>query len=133
MPALDSPQATRKGADALTLARIWGALIALCHLAGLAGALVPVFLPATRTSAWHIGTISIGLAHHIAALIAAVLLLIGLRTARFALLLVIALSIAHCVSLFSASAVSAIAGFGFGVFLYVPPLVLIHWRPQQFR
>lgn len=133
MPALDSPQAARKGADALILARIWGGLIALCHLGGLAGALVPVFLPATRTSAWHIGTTLVSLGHHIAALVAAVMLLVGLRSARFVLLLVIALSIAHCVSVFSASAVGAVVGFGFGLFLYVPPLVLIQWRPHQFR
>jgi hypothetical protein len=133
MPTVDSPQATRKAVDALILTRIWGGFIALCHLGGLAGALVPLVLPATRTSAWHIGTTSVGVGHHIAALVAAVMLLVGLRSARFALLLTIALSIAHCVSLFSDSAVAAVVGFGFGLFLYVPPLVLIQWRPHQFR
>ena len=133
MPTLDSPQATRKAGDALILVRIWGGFIALCHLGGLAGALVPLFLPATRTSAWHIATTSASLAHHIAALVAAVMLLVGLRSARFALLLAIALSVAHCVSLFSVSVVGAVVAFGFGLFLYVPPLVLIQWRPQQFR
>jgi hypothetical protein len=133
MPATDSSQATRKAGDALILTRIWGGLIALCHLGGLAGALVPLVLPATRTSAWHIGTSFVSLGHHIAALVAAVMLLVGLRSARFALLLVIALSIAHCVSLFSVTPVGAVMGFGFGLFLYVPPFVLIQWRPRQFR
>jgi hypothetical protein len=73
------------------------------------------------------------LADHIVALVTAVMLLIGLRSARFALLLTVAVSIAHCISILPLSAVAGLAGFGFGVFLYVPPLVLIYCRPEEFR
>jgi hypothetical protein len=130
MPSLDSPQATRKAGDALILARIWGGFIALCHLGGLAGAVAPLFLPSASTPSSYV---FVSLAHHIVALGAGVMLLIGLRSSRLALLLVIVLSIAHGVAVTSVSAVGAAVAFAFGLFLYVPPLVLIQWRPQQFR
>ena len=130
MPTLDSPQTTSKAGDALMLARIWGGFIAVCHIGGLAGALAPMFLSATSTSASYV---FVSLAHHIVALVAAVMLLIGLRSAQLLLLLVIVLSIAHSVTVFPVSGLLAVATFAFGLFLYVPPFVLIHWRPQQFR
>jgi hypothetical protein len=130
MPALDSPQAARKAGDALILTRIWGGFIALCHLGGLAGALAPLFLRTAPTSGSYV---FVSLAHHILALVAAVMLLIGLRRSRFVLLLVIVVSIAHGVSVFTVSPLGAMMAFGFGLFLYVPPFVLIQWRPYQFR
>jgi hypothetical protein len=133
MAAVDPSQAARKAGDALLIARIWGGLIALCHLAGLAGAIVPLFLHTTYPSGSHVATTLVSLAHHIVALVAAVMVLVGLRRARFALLLTITLSVAHCVSIAPLSAFAAVVGFGFGLFLYVPPLALIYWRPEEFR
>jgi hypothetical protein len=128
MPALDPPPSTHKAGDALILTRIWGGFMALCHLGGLVGALAPLFLRTTLS--WYV---FVSLAHHVVALVAAVMLLIGLRSARLVLSLVIVLSIAHGMAMFSVSALGAMVTFGFGLFLYVPPLVLIQWRPQYFR
>jgi hypothetical protein len=133
MAAVDSPQAARRAGDALIITRIWGGFIAVCHLGGLAGAVAPLFVHTTSTSASPVLMASVSVAYHVVALVAAVMLLIGLRSARFALLLTIGLSAAHCVSLISTSAIIAAVGFGFGLFLYVPPLVLIYWRPEEFR
>ena len=133
MPSEVAPPAPAKSKDALLIARIWAAFIALCHLGGLAGAVAPLFFHSTCSSGSPLAAIAVSLAHHIVALITAVLLLIGLRSARFALVLTIALSAAHSVSLMSASSIMAAVGFGFGLFLYVPPLVLIYWRPKEFR
>ena len=133
MPAVDSPQPIRKAGDALIITRIWGGFIAVCHLGGLAGAVAPLFLHIASTSGSPALMASVSLPHHVVALVSAVMLLIGLRSARFALLLTIALSVAHCFSLVSVSVFVALVGFGFGLFLYVPPLVLIYWRPLEFR
>src|SRR6266513_1258285 len=108
MPTNDSPEAMGKAGTALIIVRGWGAFIALCHLGGLAGAFVPVFLPATRTSGWSLGTTSVSVAHHIAAVVAGVTLLVGLRSARFALLLAVALSVSYCLTLFSESDIDAV-------------------------
>ena len=133
MPSEVVRPAPTKSKEALLIARIWAAFIALCHLGGLAGAVAPLFFHTTYSSGSDVGAIAVSLAHHIVALITAALLLIGLRSVRFALLLTIALSAAHSDSLMSASSIMAAVGFGFGLFLYVPPLVLIYWRPKEFR
>jgi hypothetical protein len=133
MPAGNSPQVAAKDADALIFARIWGGLIAVCDLGGLAGAVVPLFFHSTNTPGSRLAVMFLSLAHHIIALITAIMLLIGLRSARFGLLLTIALTIARCVFILSLSVVVALVLFGFGLLLYVPPLVLIYWRPKQFR
>jgi hypothetical protein len=127
-----APPAPAKSKDALLIARIWAAFIAVCHLGGLAGAVAPLFFHTTYSSGSDLAAIFASLAHHIVALITATLLLIGLRSARFALVFTIALSAAHSVSLMSASPILAVVAFGFGLFLYVPPLVLIYWRPEDF-
>lgn len=133
MAAVDSPQPTRSAGDALVITRIWGGLIAICHLGGLAGAVAPLFVHITSTSGSPVLTASVSVAHHVVALVTAIMLLIGLRSARFALLLTIGLSVAHCLSIASVSPFVALVGFGFGLFLYVPPLALIYWRPEEFR
>ena len=133
MPAADFPQPASKAGEALIFARIFGGLIALCHLGGLAGAVVPLFLPTAFRSSSHLAITFVSLAHHIVALFTAAMLLIGLRTARVGLLLVIALSIAHCLFILPHSAVVGVVAFGFGLLLYIPPLALIYWRPEELR
>ena len=133
MPAVDFPQPAGKRGEALIFVRIFGGFIALCHLGGLAGAVVPLFLSTAFKSSSHLAITFVSLAHHIVALVTAAMLLIGLRTARFGLLLVIALSIAHCLFILPHSVVLGIAGFGFGLMLYIPPLALISWHPEEFR
>jgi hypothetical protein len=95
MPAVDPLRAVGRAGDALILARIWGGLVMILHVAGLAGALVSLFLRATYISGSRIAMTSVRLGHHIVALVAAVMLLIGLRSARFALLLTVARSALH--------------------------------------
>lgn len=133
MPAADSPQPARKAGEVLIFARIFGGLIAVCHLCGLGGAVVPLFLPTAFSSSSHLAITFISLAHHIVALVTAAMLLIGLHTARVGLLLVIALSIAHCLFILPHSAVVGIVAFGFELMLYIPPLALIYWHPEEFR
>jgi hypothetical protein len=129
MAAVNSTQPTGRVGDALIIARIWGGFIALCHLGGLAAASAPLFVYTISTSDLCI----ICLVHHVVALASAVMLLIGLRSARFALMLTIGLSVAHCVPYASQSVFAALVLFGFGLFLYVPPLALIYWRREEFR
>jgi hypothetical protein len=93
MPAGNSPQVAAKDADALIFARVWGGLIAVCGLGGLASAVVPLFFQSTNTPGSRVAVMFLSLANHIIALITAIMLLIGLRSARFALLLTIALTI----------------------------------------
>jgi hypothetical protein len=133
MPEVDFPQPARKAGEALIFARIFGGLIALCHLGGLAGAVVPLFLSTAFTSSSQLAITFVSSAHHIVALVTAAMLLIGLRTARVGLLLVIALSIAHCLFILPHSMVVGFVAFGFGLMLYIPPLALIYWRPDEFR
>jgi hypothetical protein len=119
--------------NALIITRIFGGLIAVCHLGGLAGAVAPLFVQITSTSGSPVLIAFVSVAHHVVALVTAIMLLIGLRSARFGLLLTIGLSVAHCLSIASVSPFVALVGFGFGLFLYVPPLALIYWRPERFR
>ena len=133
MPAADFPRPARKAGEALIFAPIFGGLIALCHLGGLAGAVVPLFLSTASKSNSHLAITFVTLAHHIVALVTAAMLLIGLRTARVGLLLVIALSIAHSLFILPISPVIGVVAFGFGLLLYIPPLALIYWRPEEFR
>ena len=116
MPAVDSPQVARKAGDALILARIWGGFMALCHLGGLAGALAPFLVRTTYTSTAPVTTTFISLAHHIVALVTAVMLLIGLRKARFALLLVLVLAIARSASILSLTPLGGVVGLAFALF-----------------
>jgi hypothetical protein len=127
-------QAVTKPTWPVIVARIWAGFMTLCHLGGLAGAIVPLFVQPTSTSGYHPGITLLSVAHHILALVAAGMLFALLRSARFALLVALALNTAYCVLCFiSLSAPVAIAGFGFGLALYVPPLVLIYWRSEEFH
>ncbi|MEN3368185.1 MAG: hypothetical protein V7609_328 [Verrucomicrobiota bacterium] len=127
-------QAVPKPTWPVIVARIWAGFMALCHLGGLAGALVPLFVPPTYTSDYHPAIVLLSTVHHIIALVAAGMLFALLRSARFALLLAVALNTAYCVlCVISLSAPVAIAGFGFGLALYVPPLALIYWRSEEFH
>jgi hypothetical protein len=131
MPNDASPPVASKSRDALLIVRIWAAFIALCHIGGLAGVIVPLFI--RPASGWDFAVTLVALSDHIVALVTATMLLIGLRKARFALLVAIIFTAAHAVSLVPVFAFADADGFGFGLLLYVPPLVLIHWRPQDFR
>jgi hypothetical protein len=127
-------QTVTKATWVLIVARIWAGFMALCHFGGLAGAIVPLFVRPTSTAGYHLAITLLSVAHHIAALVAAGMLFALLRSARFTLLLALALNTAYCVlCVISLSAPVAIAGFGFGLALYVPPLVLIYWRSEEFH
>jgi len=116
------------------VARIWAGFMAVCHFGGLAGAIVGLFVQPTSTSGYHPAITLLSVTHHIAALVAAGMLFALLRGARFTLLFALALNTAYCVlCVISLSAPVAIAGFGFGLVLYVPPIVLIYWRSEEFR
>ena len=56
----------------MIIARIWGGFMVLCHLAGLAGAVVPLFLHTAYASGSNVATAFVSVAHHIGALVAVI-------------------------------------------------------------
>jgi hypothetical protein len=125
------PAVASKSTGILLIVRVWAAFIALCHLGGLAGIIVPLVIRPASGRDFAITLLS--LSHHIVALVTAVVLLVGLRGGRFGLMLALALGAAYGVFMLSASVWVGAASFAFALLLYVPPLVLIYWRPAEFR
>ena len=118
----------------LIVVRICASYIALCQLGALAGSLVPLFVPTSRTAVYTPLLPSLALIHSLVALVTAGMLFVVLRSARVGLLAALVINTVECTTLaYSISVPAAIMGFVFGLFLYIPPLVLIYWRPRDFR
>jgi hypothetical protein len=125
------PAVASRSTSALLIVRVWAAFIALCHLGGLAGIIVPLFIRPASGRDFAITLLS--LSHHIVALVTAVVLLIGSRSGRFGLMLSLALGAAYSVFMLPVSVVVSAVSFAFALLLYVPPLVLLYLRPAEFR
>ena len=126
-----SDVSSSKSTSALLIVRVWAAFIALCHLAGLAGIIVPLFIRPASGRDFALTLLS--LSHHIVALVTAVVLLVGLRSGRFGLMLALALGAAYGVFMLPVSLGVGAVSFVFALLLYVPPLVLMCCRPAEFR
>jgi hypothetical protein len=126
-----SDVSSSKSIGALLIVRIWAAFIALCHFGGLAGIIVPLFI--RPASGRDFALTFLSLSHHIVALVTAVVLLVGLRSGRFGLMVALALGAAYGVFMLPVSLGVGVVSFVFALLLYVPPLVLMYCRPAEFR
>jgi hypothetical protein len=122
----DCPPAEQSSTWVVIFVRVWAGWMALCHVAALVGTIAALFVQ-------HRDAITLfALVNHIVALVAAGMLLIPLRSTIFVLLIAFALNTVYFFAISGISLVAALVGFGFGVFLYGPPAVLIYSRGAEF-
>ena len=124
------PAVASKSTRVLLIVRVWAAFIALCHVVGLAGIIVPLFIRPASGRDFALTLLS--LSHHIVALVTAIVLFVGLRNGRFGLMLALALGAAYGVFMLPVSLGVGVVSFVFALLLYVPPLVLMYCRPAEF-